>query len=164
MAKQKTNKTISYFLFGSIGLFIIDQIIKALIVSKEKFFEGKLLSMHLVINTGASFSILSGENKLLIWISFIVIGLFLFNYDKIEEQYLGLSILALGGVFSNLVDRIFREGVIDFIDFHWWPVFNIADSMIVVGVLGIIYLMIKEEWQERQRISKKKEKTKIKKK
>jgi signal peptidase II len=42
---------------------------------------------------------------------------------------------ALGGAGSNVLDRVWRDGVVDFIDFKFWPVFNLADVAIVAGVL-----------------------------
>jgi signal peptidase II len=53
--------------------------------------------------------------------------------------------LVLGGAVGNLVDRLLRDGsgflhgaVVDFIDLHWWPIFNVADSAIVVGGLLLV--------------------------
>lgn len=146
--KNKKKVSLHQWIYIGLGLLVIDQILKALIVAKEEFFRSAILSMHLVVNTGASFSILPGSNSLLIWISLIIIGLFLFYFDKIEKPYIGWSFLAMGGVLSNLIDRIFRAGVIDYFDIHWWPVFNIADSMIVIGILTCIIIMIREDWKE----------------
>ncbi len=48
--------------------------------------------------------------------------------------------LIAGGGISNIIDRIFHNGsVVDFIDLRYWPVFNLADSAIVIGVFLIIY-------------------------
>src|SRR5207253_10013301 len=44
----------------------------------------------------------------------------------------------LGGALSNGVDRLLQGYVVDFIDLHWWPVFNAADSAIALGVLGVV--------------------------
>lgn len=49
-----------------------------------------------------------------------------------------------GGAAGNLIDRIFRGSVVDFFDFRIWPVFNIADIAIVVGVGCIIYSLLFE--------------------
>ncbi len=150
MVKKNTKLSLQQWLIISLALLLIDQILKALMVAKEEFFRSKVLSMHLVMNTGASFSILTGANSLLIWISLIVLGLFLFYFEKIESIYLGWSILAMSGVMSNLLDRVFRSGVVDYFDLHWWPVFNIADSMIVIGITACIIIMIREEWREHE--------------
>ena len=59
--------------------------------------------------------------------------------------------LVVGGAFGNLIDRASREGdgflgggVVDFVDLQWWPVFNVADSAIVVGAL----LLFAVQWRE----------------
>lgn len=48
----------------------------------------------------------------------------------------------LGGVTGNMLDRVRRAGVVDFIDFGFWPVFNVADTLIVAGVLGAALLLL----------------------
>ena len=48
---------------------------------------------------------------------------------------------ALGGAAGNLVDRLRRRGVIDFIDLGWWPVFNLADAAITLGVITALCCM-----------------------
>jgi signal peptidase II len=50
---------------------------------------------------------------------------------------IGLS-LVLGGAIGNLIDRVRLGYVVDFIDLRWWPVFNVADSAIVVGVAALV--------------------------
>jgi len=101
-----------------------------------------VLHMTYILNTGAAFGIFKGMNLLLIWISIIIIGAILYNYDKIPKDtvpQIGFALI-IGGAIGNLIDRIFLGHVIDFIDFRIWPAFNIADSAISIGaVLLIIY-------------------------
>jgi len=85
---------------------------------------------------------LKGMNLLLIWVSIIVIGAILYNYNKIPKDKVPQTAFALiiGGAIGNLIDRIVIGKVKDFIDFRVWPAFNIADSAISIGaVLLIIY-------------------------
>jgi len=98
-------------------------------------------------NTGAGFGILPNQQEILIWISFIVIGLIFFYYGKIpEKKSVQLSIgLILGGTIGNLIDRVMRNYVIDFIDLKFWPSFNIADSAITVGAGILIIYLIKNK-------------------
>ena len=49
--------------------------------------------------------------------------------------------IVVGGALGNLVDRAREGAVIDFIDVHFWPAFNLADAGIVIGVLGLLYLI-----------------------
>jgi signal peptidase II len=81
-------------------------------------------------------------NPLLIWISLMVIGAILYNYEKIPKENIPQISFALitGGAIGNLISRIFYGYVIDFIDFRVWPAFNIADSAITIGaVMLVIY-------------------------
>jgi signal peptidase II len=70
----------------------------------------------------------------------------------------GYALIA-GGAIGNVVDRIFREDkwmrgrVVDFIDFQWFPVFNIADSSITVGAVVLVLGLWRQSYAERQEIS-----------
>ena len=106
----------------------------------------KILHLTYIQNTGAGFGILKGWNTLLIFISLIVIGIILFNLDKIIKEksiYLPIA-LVLGGAVGNLIDRIFFGYVIDFIDFRIWPAFNVADSAITIGAIWLIFYLWKK--------------------
>ena len=74
------------------------------------------------------------------------------TYSKIQE--VAYSFL-LGGIIGNLIDRIFRGYVIDFLDFklfgYDYPVFNLADSFIVVSIIVLIIIYIKEIVNERRK-------------
>jgi signal peptidase II len=93
-------------------------------------------------NTGAGFSILQNMNFLLIIISIVVLGAVIYFHKQIPRFSL---ITIVAGIFGNLVDRIFYGSVIDFINFKFWPIFNIADSLIFVGAIYWAIQIIKEE-------------------
>ena len=129
----------------SVITIIIDQLIKLFIktnITKDIVIIPKIFKITNVINTGAAFSILKNNNTLLILITIII--LVLLNYyikkNNIENDYFELGII-LGGIVGNLFDRLLYNGVIDYIEIFNFPVFNLADSLIV---LGIILLIIKE--------------------
>ena len=100
-------------------------------------------------NTGAAFSILTGKRLLLIIIA-IVILIILFNYIKKNKTNNKLEILAfsliIGGSIGNLIDRIIRGYVVDFLDFkifgYNFPIFNLADTFIVIGVILIVIITL----------------------
>lgn len=102
-------------------------------------------------NTGAAWSILKDQRILLLIISVIV--LFIINKIMNNEELSKLECLSygliIGGIVGNLVDRLFFSAVIDFLDFklfgYNYPIFNLADSFIVIGILLIVYLSIKKE-------------------
>jgi signal peptidase II len=126
------------FLFFFIVLIIVffDQLTKFIVKSNFKY----------ITNSGSLFGLFQGSSSLLIWFSIFVIGVFLYNYSKIIESNLVSSSLIIGGIIGNLIDRIFYGFVIDFIDLGFWPSFNIADSVICVGVCLFIFDSIKEDY------------------
>jgi len=138
-----------------IALLIIffDQLTKFFIIKNFNLNQSlaiinKVFHLTFVKNTGAGFGILKGQNILLIFISIIVIGLILYYLDRIKENEFLLQILigfVIGGTVGNLIDRVRVGYVIDFLDFRIWPVFNIADSFITVGIIGLIIYLWKKD-------------------
>lgn len=96
-----------------------------------------------VKNYGAAFGLLQGQLLLFIIISFMVIALCIYYY-RIKKLRLPL-ILILAGTIGNLIDRLFLGYVRDFIDLKIWPVFNLADSLYVIGVALLIYILWKKK-------------------
>ncbi|HHX51101.1 MAG TPA: signal peptidase II [Clostridia bacterium] len=90
-----------------------------------------------VQNPGAAFGILAHRTYFFIVMALLVILLIVIFFRQIDHRHLYLRLglaLALGGALGNLVDRLRFGHVIDFLDFRFWPVFNLADTAIVVGV------------------------------
>ncbi len=134
-----------------------DQIIKYLIVSnftlykKNPIIEG-FFNITYVQNRGAAWGILNNNIILLVVITVLALGLicsFIFKESNIKKLDIVLYGMLLGGIIGNFIDRIFRGYVIDFLDFiifgYDFPVFNIADMLIVISV-GI---MIITYWRSR---------------
>ena len=134
---------------------MIDQIVKIIIRTKIKLNTSiplipNIFNLTYVENKGAAFSILQNTQIFL-----IIIGLvFLYVIDyyiKKEKKFDKLNIIALGliigGIIGNLVDRILLHAVVDYLDFTLinFPIFNIADSCITIGVILFIISIIKEE-------------------
>ncbi len=127
----------------SILVYLSDQLTKATISILP---EGEsiqavpgLVSITKLHNTGISFGLFQQNNSLLIWLSVIILGVLLYMLPRFKHFYEKLFFgLIMAGLFGNLTDRIFRGFVVDFIDLHWWPVFNIADSAIFIGVFSLI--------------------------
>ncbi len=135
-----------YFLLTLLVL-VIDQLAKVVVVMKLEPFQSawvlkNIFSVTFVRNYGAAFGILQSQTVLLIVLSLAVIIFAWFQRDKLKGYpkvfQIGLG-LGLGGALGNLVDRIRLGYVIDFLDFQFWPVFNLADVAIVVGV-GLVIL------------------------
>lgn len=129
-------------------VFIIDRVVKLYIINnfslyESKMFIGKIVSLTYVRNTGAAFSILRGRRTFFIIMTIVMLFLIIYLYNKVLEKniYSKISVgLILGGALGNFYDRIVYHYVVDFIDFHFFPVFNIADSALVIGtiILSII--------------------------
>ena len=139
----------------SSGIILLDQLTKWWAL--ERLEDGQIvelfwtLQFRLVRNTGIAFS--QGENLgpvftiLILFVILLVVRLGAQIQSRVGKVSVGLVI---GGAIGNLVDRVFRAeegflggGVVDFVDFQWWPVFNIADSAIVVGGLMMFWAGMK---------------------
>jgi signal peptidase II len=116
--------------------FIIDRILKNIVkngFSGENF----LFKINYIANTGVSWGMLKGNSALLLWISIIILGGIIYFYDKLSAAKLGTNLIIVGAI-SNILDRILFSHIIDYIDFGWFPVFNIADACITLGGIYII--------------------------
>lgn len=129
-----------------IKIVVIVCLIVILLDQGTKFLATKFLSDKVVQNTGMAFGFNDGNAKNIILTIFVLIILISFLKNQRNEldtkTIIALS-LALGGGVSNLLDRIFRGGVLDFIGIWKFPKFNIADICICLawGLL-IIFLII----------------------
>ena len=108
-------------------------------------------NLHFLENYGASWNILNNHGILLIIFSIIallIIYRYMFNFKKNNRNILAFGLL-LGGIFGNLIDRIFLGYVRDFLSFrifnYNYPVFNLADTCIVIGVILLIIAVFKGE-------------------
>jgi signal peptidase II len=107
---------------------------------------GDYLRLTYVENRGAAFGLLQNQTLLFVAVGVIVIGVIAASHRHLLSAGFSVHLalgLQLGGAIGNLVDRVRQGYVVDFFDFgyhsNWWPVFNIADSAIVVGV-GLLAL------------------------
>jgi len=145
------------WLFLSFFIVILDQITKALITAYllvDQFVSLlPFLNLRLQFNPGAAFSFLSNASGWQRWlftgiaIAVSIVIVFWIYRLKPKDYWnaVGLS-LVLGGALGNLIDRMVHGYVIDFIQVYYkqwsFPVFNIADSAITVGVICIIIKML----------------------
>jgi signal peptidase II len=129
--------TIIVFLFDHVSKFIISNTVA--LGSSIPLIKNFFYISH-IQNTGAGFGLFKGQHVLLIWFSVVMIGLIFYYYDKILEKNSTLIFVALilGGIFGNLANRLSLGYVMDFLDFTFWPAFNIADSAISIGAVGLI--------------------------
>ncbi|HEX2195993.1 MAG TPA: signal peptidase II [Actinomycetota bacterium] len=104
---------------------------------------GGFVTLRITINSGGAFGVLQGvPGFFLVATIGIIVGILLWARNVEHRSWLVALGLVLGGGVGNVVDRVVRDhgGVVDFVDLHWWPVFNVADACIVTGV-GLLLLL-----------------------
>ena len=139
-------------------ILIIDQISKSLIeiyipLNNSKTIIKDFFSLTVAHNTGGAWSIFSNLNIIFILfslLSLIILIKFMFNFKNNLRNNLAFA-LTTGGIISNFADRLFLGYVRDFLDFtifnYDYPIFNFADVAIVLGVILLIYAIMKGEDQ-----------------
>ena len=128
-----------------IVLLLIDRISKLLVNGINVKIIDKFLYFHYAENTGIAFSMFRDNNLLIILLTIFIIGCIIFyvirNKPKKKIHIIGYSLL-LAGAIGNFLDRIIYGYVIDFIDVYIfgydYPIFNLADSFIVVGIILLL--------------------------
>ena len=143
----------SYYLL-CLALVIFDQLTKQIVVSLfalgESMVINSFVSWTYIQNTGAAFSFLSGGGGILkaflLAVSLFVSAMLMVWIHKtpaVHRQRLFGQFILLSGALGNLLDRAQYGYVIDFIDVHYqnyyWPVFNVADSLIFIGVVMLLF-------------------------
>ena len=137
---------------------VLDQFTKALVLAFLEPYQAvewaPFLSCVLVFNTGVSFGLFAGETAILRWVLIglaLAVSVLLTSWLYKEKRLRVASALGLilGGAIGNVVDRIFRHAVVDFLDLHiggWhWPAFNLADSAITVGVGLYVFTSLRDQ-------------------
>jgi signal peptidase II len=123
-------------------VFVLDRLtkviaVKSLVYGKPAAVIPNVFNLTLIFNTGSAFGMLKGMNFLFIIVSVTAIS-FILVYaarNKIRDKSVLIALgMVVGGAAGNLFDRIRMGSVIDFLDFRVWPVFNLADSFITLGV------------------------------
>ena len=137
-------------------VFIIDQVVKFGFSNLSWDLDGSYMSLKLAYNYGVAFSMFSFLEH---YLKFIQLGIVLIvtaylykNKNVFEEYYLPIALLYAGGL-SNILDRFTYGGVVDYFYWHYlfeFAIFNIADVIIDLGVVIIIYKQIRESREEKK--------------
>jgi signal peptidase II len=157
---KKYLQAYAFLLPISISLVILDQWSKSLVRANLAFNEiwmplewlapyVRIVNWH---NTGAAFGIFQGMNGVFMALAIVIIGLILIYFPAIPaaDIYFRLALsLQLAGAMGNLIDRLLRGYVTDFVSLGRFPVFNVADSCITMGVVVLLVGMWIEERKER---------------
>ena len=142
------NKTVRLIVILVTMFIIIDQASKLLVSNLIDGSVGNdILKFEITSNTGLAFGFNDGSNVKNIFImAFVLIIVIRFVKNQIElidtKTAVALSMVLAGG-FGNLIDRIFRGAVLDFIKIYKFPIFNLADVLVFIGaILLVIFLVI----------------------
>lgn len=153
---KKYLQAYAFLLPISLALVLLDQLTKTLVRNNLALNEtwmplewlapyARIVNWH---NTGAAFGIFQGMNGIFMALAFVIIGLILIYFPTIPQTdlYFRLALsLQMAGAAGNLTDRLLRGFVTDFISVGRFPVFNVADSSITMGVVVLLIGMWIEE-------------------
>ena len=139
-----------YFLIPFLGLLIADQAVKHLV--RTTMVQGQSIPIienifHItyIENPGAAFGILANQRMLFLILTAVIVGVMIYLYCNLSNKK-SLTAISLGivvsGAIGNFIDRFMQGTVTDFLDFRIWPIFNIADIAICVGLALICYFII----------------------
>lgn len=110
------------------------------------------LDFELAYNSGSAFGFAQGWAPVLAGVAVLAVVLLLAFVRRVQSNVLAAATgLVVGGAIGNLSDRVFRAhhgAVVDFIAFHFWPTFNVADSAIVVGAIWAAFLLWRSDRAE----------------
>lgn len=134
-------------------VIIIDQLTKYIVA--VNMVEGmsipiidEIVHLTFILNPGAAFGLLENNRWFFVGTAIIVLAVIFFYRREIQAEakpvQVGIALFA-GGALGNLIDRVRMGLVIDFFDFRIWPIFNIADIAICIGVGLILWITIKTE-------------------
>ena len=157
---EKKSKLV-YLLYAILIIVLIamDQATKVIVDSQLAYQKSEVIIDHFFYftythNFGAAWSLLQGATTLFIAFAIIaVVGLFyVFYHSKKDEIFTRFGVaLVMSGAIGNVIDRVVYGYVRDFIDFvifgYDFPIFNVADMCIVVGVFLIVFEMMGEEYK-----------------
>jgi signal peptidase II len=158
MRSMTTQEKLYAIRFGGImmiagAVVLLDRFSKAWIRHHFQLGESRRITawfyLTFVQNTGTAFGLFQDNNRALLILAFIILGVLLYGARGLSERggfwgALGVA-LVLGGAVGNIMDRIHFGQVIDFLDFRIWPVFNVADSAISIGTLSLLVGLLSNE-------------------
>lgn len=134
------------FWLAAVAAFALDQFTKYTVATGFEPGESRIAIPHLlwwtyVQNHRGAFGLFGSQAWLLVAMALAVLGVFWYAFRDAAAQSLLVRVAfgaIVGGAVGNIVDRFHYGFVVDFIDLHWWPVFNVADSCITVGVALLV--------------------------
>ena len=144
---------------AALVVLALDQWTKHIVVGgflpgESRIFIPRALYWTYVQNHAGAFGLFGTQSWLLVVMAIAVLGVFWYAFREFAARSLLVRIAfggIVGGAIGNIVDRFHYGYVVDFIDARWWPVFNVADSCITVGVVLLILATFRREQAARPR-------------
>ncbi len=140
---------------SSLVVLCIDQITKAwaVVALDDRIIDLVwTLRLRLVHNTGFAFSAGSGLGPVPALAAIVIIGVLWSSRRRVRAGWAASGLGGIiGGALGNLTDRLFRGAgwgrgaVVDFVDLQWWPIFNLADASITVGLVIVLFHLYRTE-------------------
>jgi signal peptidase II len=135
------------FWLAAVVVLVVDQLTKHYVATTFEPSEQRIAIPHVlwwtyVQNHNGAFGLFGSNAFMLVAMAIAVLALFWFAFRDAAAQSVLVRVAfggIAGGAIGNIIDRFHYGYVVDFIDLHWWPVFNVADSCITVGV-GLLIL------------------------
>lgn len=160
MASIKTYRLMNFLennlalILVAVTVIIVDRIVKFYVTENLRLGEsipviGNAFMITRSENLGGGFGVMQGQNWLFIGAAALVLALMIYFYNTIiyDRLLVFASAFVLGGTVGNMMDRLFFGRVIDYVNFSFWPTFNISDASLTIGIaLFIIYLY---RWQSK---------------
>ena len=155
-------RSVVFFLIGVL-IVVADQLSKAWLRTNlsegQSLFELGFFRITHIHNAGAAFGLFQGQSFALTIIAIVAITIILvyafisYRYFPWLDSLLGKLALGLvfGGTVGNLIDRLRLGYVTDFIDFGYWPAFNVADSAVTIGIILFAYTLLRSAQAEKHR-------------
>lgn len=137
--------------------FLLDRVTKYAVIHEVIAQQDitSFLEIYVTYNRGVSWGIASSTSQITFYGVSIFVGLIIVCFASYVQKHftnfvsIAASWMVLSGAVSNVIDRIYFDGVIDFIHIHYvdwsFPVFNVADIFITCGIFVLFYLHIKDE-------------------
>jgi signal peptidase II len=133
----------------AIAAVIADQLTKAIVTNRLDLNDQVHIvgpfSIHHVTNSGIAFGLFASATSIVIFLTMLAVAWMLYFFARSGARHPVLPValgLVIGGSVSNLIDRVRLGHVTDFLDFKYWPAFNLADTFIVVGVAALLLALV----------------------
>ena len=138
----------------ALAVLAVDQATKALWGETSAILIPGVMRFVPVRNTGVAFGLFQGGNALLISVTALACAVLLYVLSRktvSTADRLGCALM-LGGALGNLTDRVWHGHVVDFIAMDWlpfFPVFNLADTALVGGIVWLLIMALRAHWRAR---------------